>query len=202
MLGQEILTYNGTVSQYLPQYDNVKELYQTGVTFTNGATIEKAHDKGTLRLSYTNTQSEFVMEGFEVQSGHNLAFRATQDLAKTLKTDVSLLYTNDHVDNRLYQNGSEKNPANNYMYLKPDMSSENLNPYKDELGNAFSYSGPFNNPYWNLYENSNQDESNRIIGHVSLEWEILEGLSLRGKAMGDVNTIIGDEFNNLGAAYD
>ena len=70
------------------------------------------------------------------------------------------------------------------------------------MGNAFSYSGPFNNPYWNLYENSNQDESNRIIGHVSLEWEILEGLSLRGKAMGDVNTIIGDEFNNLGAAYD
>jgi hypothetical protein len=51
---------------------------------------------------------------------------------------------------------------------------------------AFGYDGSFVNPYWNLYENSNQDESNRIILNAGLTWEIRKGLSLRGKAMGDV----------------
>ena len=202
MLGQMVIGWDGEPMEMRPNVNNVKDLYQTGITYTNGVTLEKANGNGNFRLSYTNTSSEFVMEDFEKQMRHNLSLRATQDLAKTLKTDVSLMYTRDNVKNRLYQNGSEKNPANNYMYMLPEMSEENLMPYKDELGNAFNYSGPFNNPYWNLYENSNQDESNRIIGQVSLEWEIIKGLSLRGKAMGDINSIIADEFNNKGASYD
>ncbi|WP_319589315.1 SusC/RagA family TonB-linked outer membrane protein [uncultured Draconibacterium sp.] len=202
MLGQMVMGWDGEPMQNIPNVDNVKELFQTGVTYTNGVTLERASDKGSFRLSYTNTSSEFVIEDFEKQSRHNLSLRASQELTKKLKTDVSLMYTRDHVENRLYQNGSEKNPANNYMYMMPAMSEDNLIPYKDELGNAFNYNGSFNNPYWNLYENSNQDESNRIIGQVSLEWEIIKGLSLRGKAMGDVNSIIADEFNNKGASYD
>ena len=202
LLGQQVIGYNGEIMPYTSKPNNIKELYQTGVTYTNGVTIEKAGNDGSFRLSYTNTESEFTMKDQEVQSRHNLTFRGTQKLAKTLSTDVSILYTNDHVNNRLYQNGSERNPANNYMYMHSDMDVSNLTPWKTESGEAFRYSGPFNNPLWNLYENSNQDESNRVIGNVTLKWDITKSLSVRGKAMGDVNNLNGDEFNNMGAAYD
>ena len=202
MLGQQVMGYNGLPMDYVPNLDNVKELYQTGVMLTNGVAVDKAYQGGSFRLGYTYTTSEFTIANMEKQKRHNLSYRGTQEISNALKLDASILYTNDNVENRLYRNGSERNPANNYMYMKPDMSMENLSPYKMENGEAFRYRGPFNNPLWNLYENSNFDNSNRIIGSVALNWEILEGLSLRGKAMGDVNLLEGEEFNNMGAAYD
>jgi len=202
MLGQRVMGYNGQPMDYVPNLDNVKELYQTGLMLTNGIAVEKAYDGGSFRLGYTYTASEYTIKNMEKQNRHNLSYRGVQNINKALRVDASLLYTNDKVENRLYKNGSNRNPANNYMYMKPDMSQENLTPYKDENGEAFKYRGPFNNPQWNLYENSNFDQSNRLIGSVALNWEILEGLSLRGKAMGDVNIVEGDEFNNMGAAYD
>jgi len=202
MLGQDVITYNGEVMPFLPQPNNVKDLYQTGITYTNGISLEKATENGSFRLSYTNVTSEHTIDNFEQLSRHNLTFRGSQDISDRFTTDVSILYTNRSVDNRLYQNGSNRNPANNYMYIQADMSKENLIPYKDESGQAFRYTGPFNNPYWNLNENTNEDQTNQIIGNVTLTWKILEDLNLRGRVLGDVNSSTGEEFNNYGAPFD
>jgi hypothetical protein len=88
--------------------------------------------------------------------------------------------------------------------MLPDMGKDNLLPYKTDENVAFAApgNGPFKNPYWNLYENSNQDEANNLIGNVTLNWEIIKGLSLKSKVNGSVNLVQGEEFNNMGAAYD
>jgi TonB-linked SusC/RagA family outer membrane protein len=202
MLGFDIIAWNGEPDVYTPRPDNVKNMYQTGYLLTNGVSLDKANESGSFRLSYTNTQGEFTIDNFEKQMRHNLTFRGLQNFGKSLKADVGILYTNDKVKNRIYKNGSSRNPANGYMYMIANMDESNLNPYKDENGMAFGYDGSFVNPYWNLYENSNQDESNRIILNAGLTWEIMEGLSLRGKAMGDVNMTTGEVFENFGADYD
>ena len=204
MLGQDILTYNGVQSKYLPKPNNIKELYQMGVVTTNSVAIDQGGDLGSFRLSFANTSGDHVIENLEVQKKNNLTFRGSQKISKSLNTDISVLYTNNKVKNRTYQNGSERNPANNYMYMLPDMGKDNLLPYKTDENVAFAApgNGPFKNPYWNLYENSNQDEANNLIGNVTLNWEILKGLSLKSKVNGSVNLVQGEEFNNMGAAYD
>ncbi len=204
MLGQDIMGFTGTQSKYLPKPNNIKELYQMGVVTTNSVAIDKGGDLGSFRLSFANTSGDHVMENLEVQKKNNLTFRGSQKISKSLTTDISVLYTNNKVKNRTYQNGSERNPANNYMYMLPDMGKDNLLPYKTDENVAFAApgNGPFKNPYWNLYENSNQDEANNLIGNVTLNWEILKGLSLKSKVNGSVNLVQGEEFNNMGAAYD
>ena len=204
MLGQDIMGFTGTPSKYLPKPNNIKELYQMGVVTTNSVAIDKGGDLGSFRLSFANTSGDHVMENLEVQKKNNLTFRGSQKISKSLTTDLSVLYTNNKVKNRTYQNGSERNPANNYMYMLPDMGKDNLLPYKTDENVAFAApgNGPFKNPYWNLYENSNQDEANNLIGNVTLNWEILKGLSLKSKVNGSVNLVQGEEFNNMGAAYD
>lgn len=204
MLGQDIMGFTGTQSKYLPKPNNIKELYQMGVVTTNSVAIDKGGDQGSFRLSFANTSGDHVMENLEVQKKNNLTFRGSQKISKSLTTDISVLYTNNKVKNRTYQNGSERNPANNYMYMLPDMGKDNLLPYKTDENVAFAApgNGPFKNPYWNLYENSNQDEANNLIGNVTLNWEILKGLSLKSKVNGSVNLVQGEEFNNMGAAYD
>ena len=204
MLGQDILTYNGVQSKYLPKPNNIKELYQMGVVTTNNFAIDKGGDQGSFRLSYANTSGSHVIEGMELQNRNNLTFRGSQKISNKLSTDMSVLYTNNKVKNRMYQNGSERNPANNYMYILPDMGKDNLLPYKTEDNMAYAApgNGPFKNPYWNLYENSNQDEANNLIGNVTIKWDITNALSLKSKVNGSVNLVQGEEFNNKGAAYD
>lgn len=204
MLGQDILGYTGTPSKYLPKPNNIKELYQMGVVTTNSFAIDKGGDQGSFRLSFANTSGDHVMENMEVQNRNNLTYRGSQKISNKLSTEMSVLYTNNKVKNRMYQNGSERNPANNYMYMLPDMGSDNLLPYLTDNNVAYASpgNGPFKNPYWNLYENSNQDEANNLIGNVTLKWDITKALSLKSKVNGAVNLVEGEEFNNKGAAYD
>ncbi len=202
MFGFDIIGWNGLPDKYEPSPDNVKSLYQTAYLLTNGISLDKAGENGSFRLSYNNTLTEFTIDNFEKQNRNNLTFRGIQMFGKSLTADVSILYTNDKVDNRIYKNGSNRNPANGYMYMISNMDEDNLLPYKDANGYAFQYDGDFINPYWNMNENSNRDESNRIIVNTGLTWNILEGLNFRGKVMGDVNTTSGEVFENYGASYD
>ena len=167
LLGQQVLDYNGTVGTYSPDINNVKDLYQIGTVSTNTIAITRATDKNHLRLSYSNTLGDHVMDRMEEVNRNNLAFRFSQDITEKIKINTNLIYVNQKVNNRMYRNGSQRNPASNYMYMTPNMSSENLFPYKDENNNAFNYEGDFNNPYWNLFENSNQDVTNRVVANLT-----------------------------------
>ena len=201
-LGQQILDYNGEVGTYKPNVNNVKELYKVGTVATNTLSFSRATEKNTFRFSYSNTLGDHVIDRTERVNRNNVAVRFSQEISDKLKVNTSLIYVNQRVDNRMYRNGSERNPANNYMYILPNMSRENLFPYKDDDNNAFNYEGPFNNPYWNIYENTNQDITNRVIANVTLKWDILKDLSLKTRVNGVVNDVDRFEFNNVGAAYD
>ena len=200
--GQEVIGFNGEQTIYQPYTKNVKELYKRGSVLTNNIAVSKGNEQGSVRFAYNNTISDHVMERQEQQLRNNFTLRISQNLSSKLKTNMSVLYTNLKVNNRLYQNGSERNPANNYMFMRPDMFEGNLLPYKDLNNNALTYNGPFNNPYWNLHENSNQDESNNLVGNVGFNWELLKGLNLSTKVNGVINTRRDFQFNNKGAAYD
>jgi TonB-linked SusC/RagA family outer membrane protein len=201
-LGQQVIGYNGEVTTYQPYTNNVKELYKVGTVKTNTIAVSKGNEQGSIRFSYNNTIGDHVMKGMEQQLKNNFTLRIAQNLSSKVKTNMTVLYTNFKVDNRMYQNGSERNPANNYMYITPDMSQSNLLPYKDLNNNAIVFNGPFNNPYWNLNENSNADETNNLVANVSLNWEILRGLNLSTKVNGAINVRDDFQFNNKGAAYD
>lgn len=201
MLGQTVIDYNGEIGQYLPRPDNIRELYSTGVNLTNSISLDKATENLAVRLSYTNTNSTYTIKDWEITKRHNLSLKASSSLSDKLQVNANIMYAYTQVYNRLYQNGSDRNPAYQYIYQLPNMYSGNLTPYKDENGMAFLYS-KFHNPLWDIYENNNQDLSNRIIGSLGFTYSITEALKLSGKAMGDINLINGSEFNNYGASYD
>ena len=118
-----------------------------------------------------------------------------------MKLNTSLRYVNQRVTNRLYQNGSNRNPASNYIWMLPNMSKANLNPYKDENNDAFNYQGEFNNPYWNIYENTNQDELNRVVANLTLDWKIIEGLSLARTQKEEFASVLNSNDSDINALF-
>lgn len=202
LLGQQIFDFNGSLGLYLPNTNNIKDFYRTGTIKTNTFAISRVQNERTLRLSYSNTIGDHVIQSMEQLNRNNIALRFSENFNDKIQLNSTLIYVNEVVDNRMFQNGSERNPAANYIYMMPNMSETNLLPYKDSDGNAFNYEGPFNNPYWNLFENTNQDTTDRIVANITLDWEILKGLNLKTRVNGAINNVEKFVFSNPGAAYD
>jgi len=202
MVGQDVLGYNNQTIKYLPQYNGIKDLYRTGLTYTNSISFEKANEQGNFRLSYSNVNSTYTLINQEGLKRNNLNFNATRNFTKDFNIALNVNYTNEDVENRIYRNGSNRNPANSFMYILPNMGESNLLPYKDEFGKAYVYRAAFVNPYWNLFENSNEDQTNKLIGGLNLSWKLNKDFTLTGKALLDYNNRYGYEFNNKGAVYD
>jgi TonB-linked SusC/RagA family outer membrane protein len=203
LLGFDVLDVNGTVGKYVGKPDNVESLYKQSVRYVNSVTLNKAGDDYTFRLTYTNTNAGWMMKDQEKVGRHNLSIRSTVDLTSKLNIDVSMMYTYDKVNNRVPRNGSKNNPASAALYTLPNMSEDNMTPWKDPLtGQGFAYNNPWMvNPYWLLNENHNEDKTNRVIGNTTLSYKITNELSLRAKAMGDIRLIHGYQFENMGASY-
>ncbi|MGQ0740454.1 MAG: SusC/RagA family TonB-linked outer membrane protein [Bacteroidota bacterium] len=65
MVGQEYIPwyswyeghrYSGTTSQLLPQPDNARDYYNTGISFNNSVSLSKATDNVSFRLSFNNVE--------------------------------------------------------------------------------------------------------------------------------------------------
>lgn len=204
LLGFDVIDFNGEVGPYLARPNNIRDLYRTGLTATNGIAFESGSDNYDLRVGYTNTNSRWMMDNLERVNRHNLSLRLGSNLSDKIRVESTLLYTKDEVKNRVVENGSALNPAQNYIYMHPNMYSGNLLPYKDANGRVLPQGGLaggdgfITNPYWTLYENSNQDNTDRVIGNVALIVKPVEGLSVRLKANSDVRLIEGEAFQNSG----
>jgi outer membrane receptor protein involved in Fe transport len=144
------------------------------------------------------------LPGQNIQSRNNLTIRGTSDINKFMKLDANVMYTHEKVKNRVYKNGSTRNPAYSFLYMQRNADLSSYIPWKDPNGNAYGGYGDVGaiNPYWLLNENSNEDLSDRLISQVSLNTKITPHLNFRVKAAGDMQFVTGWEFNNMGAVYD
>ncbi len=203
MLGQDVINVNKEPGQYFVQPDNIKEIYSTGITSSTNISLQGSSEKGSYRLSYGFLDSEHTISGMNEQKRNNISFNGNYKLTNKVESRVNVTFVNDLVKNRIPTNGNPRNPASAYIFMKPNFSKDNLIPYKDELsGVAYTYEGPFTNPYWNIYENTNQDETNRVLFGTDLIYRPAKGYMFKLKATTDFRSRVSEVLNNKGATYD
>ncbi|BDC98745.1 SusC/RagA family TonB-linked outer membrane protein [Persicobacter psychrovividus] len=203
LLGYEVIDVTGERGRYLADKNNVRDIYQTGLTAANSVSLETASDKGWLRFSFTDTQSKWMIKNQEELDRKNFTLRAHMKMSPKLSADATMLYTHENVKNRMFPNGSIKNPAFSYLQMLPNFGKHNLIPYKDEDGNQLRFRDVwFSNPYWNMNEHINEDRSNRILTNLSLYYRPIKGLTISAKANGDMFLRKGYEFTQYGSSFD
>jgi len=203
MLGQDVISVNKMPGQYNPQPNNIKEIYSTGLTTSTNISLQGSSEKGSYRLSYGFLDSEHTISEMNKQKRNNISFNGNYKLTNKVESRVNLTFVNDLVKNRIPTNGNPRNPASAYIYMNPNFAKENLLPYKDEeTGLAYVYEGPFINPYWNIYENTNQDETNRVLFGTDLIYRPAKGYVFKLKATTDFRNRVSEVLNNKGAPYD
>ncbi|QRR00407.1 SusC/RagA family TonB-linked outer membrane protein [Dyadobacter sandarakinus] len=172
--------------------NNLKEFYNTGITSNTNFSVTGSNEKGDFRLAYTLLDQKGIIPNTDIKR-NTFALNAGYKLAPKLSVHVSGNYVNTSSANRPNLTyGTES-----IIYLLHCWMGQHvdLNSLKDywipgmENRQQFNFNYNYHdNPYFNLYENTNSQKANRIFGNISLKYDFADWLSLQLRA--------GTDFNN------
>jgi TonB-linked SusC/RagA family outer membrane protein len=161
---------------------NLNDFYETGLTTNNNVAVTGSNDKGNFRVSYTNLYQKGIVPNTDLKR-HTFAFNSDYKLTPKLNVKASVNYILNQSDNRPnISYGTE-----NIIYLLNNWMGQqvNLNSLKDYwipgMENRQQYNFNYNyhdNPYFNLYENTNSQNAHRIIGNIAVKYDISSWLNV------------------------
>ena len=178
-----------TATPWLPDVDGVKNFFQTGRTITNNAAIVGSNKDGDFRLSYTNLNQTGIVPNTDLQR-NTVSFSGGYNLTDKFTARAFVSYIKSNSDNR----PSISYGTENIMYLFTSWfpRSVKLTDMKrlwqpglegiKQFGWNYNY---HDNPYLTMYENTNGQTLDRIIGNVTLKYDITSWLSLQLRAATD-----------------
>ncbi|SHM12475.1 iron complex outermembrane recepter protein [Chitinophaga jiangningensis] len=137
MDGRDVLLQNGTTAKFVPQPDNVTDLYQTGKYFNTNVAMEGGNEKGTFRLSYSHLDNNSVSPNNSF-GRNSISFKGSQTISKVISADLGVTYANSKTLNPDRQGGdyTSYNIGRKWVYVFP----RNYNPgYWNQPAN---YLGP------------------------------------------------------------
>ena len=187
MQGQQETDWTGKTQPLAPQPDNFKDFFRTGSELINSVSLSGGNDKSQTYFSYTNTYSNGVMPNNGYKR-NNLNLRQTYELTDKLSVDIKANYIVEDIINRpmagagnhamatLYSmpRNLRLNDIKNYEYT--DLTDFTL--HQNYWG---SQQPAFQNPYWSVYRNLYERDRDRLIGLVSLKYQITPELSVQGR---------------------
>ncbi|MCL5129042.1 SusC/RagA family TonB-linked outer membrane protein [Algibacter sp. L4_22] len=181
--------------------------FQTPTSFTNSVSVAKRFDAGSFRLSYSNYDASGILPNSS-QNKNTFSLAATAKLTEKLEATGYATYINtatvgrnstgynDNIVGFMRQWGQ-----NNVDFKKQKdayfLTRENItwNP-KSPTNLTPIY---WDNPYWTRYENYQNDGRNRFTGYAELKYDIIENLSITGKASVDQYSEIQEERRAVGS---
>ncbi|WP_295801417.1 SusC/RagA family TonB-linked outer membrane protein [Mucilaginibacter sp.] len=167
-----------------------KSFFNTGKTFINALSLQTGTEKNQSYFSFESTNSTGLIPSNKLDKYNFTARNTSKFFNDKLTLDVSANYVSQTVNNRPNQ-GYYYNPLVS-LYLFP--RGVDFNQYKnnyevyDPTRVLFAQNWPYaindiatQNPYWITNRNNNQDKLNRILGTVSLKYEITNWLNIAGR---------------------
>ena len=182
--GQRFDQFTGKDQPWVAQPDNVKSIFETGVTFTNNVAITAGGDKSHARFSFTNMDQKGMVPNTELQRNtFNLGFGIK--MSPKLSLDGNATYTALRSDNRpgigyagdnIIQQTIWAGRQVDWTYLRDNYQN------RDEFGNIVNWNHNYqNNPFFTLYNNTKPQRRDRTNGYVAVNYEILPWLKVLGR---------------------
>ena len=165
-----------------------KDFYTTGITLTNSFIVSQAKDGIDYKLSYGNFNNSSIQEGTTLKR-HNFGLKAGIDINDRFRVSGKIDYTKQNGENRPELTDGQSNTVK-ALSLRPRNISNSLleNNYLNAEGAPNTWAGSFTmNPYYTANTLLNEDETNRFIGLLSLEIDLLKGLKLNARASQDLS---------------
>ena len=199
----QLYNYNGAIRTYAPiDHNQWNDVFQTGINQTYNLAITNGTEKGNLRFSYTymdNTPTQLNSHN----NKHNFALSGSANILKNLKVDYSANYMRQHVKNRAYRisrlltnyagmftgyddiAAMKNSTVTSLGYMNVPYTSNTLTPDEAWDWNPANYQMS-SEYFWNILGKEQLEDNNRFIASVTPSWEIIPGLTARGRLSTDL----------------
>ncbi|MDC6386141.1 SusC/RagA family TonB-linked outer membrane protein [Flagellimonas taeanensis] len=200
--GQPTLAWDGKIRPYLPQ-DSYSGLFNTAHTTRYNTSVSNVTENSNTRFSFTRSDNGSIVpnsSSYKNIFNLNTTINWTEGFRSTLVVD----YINGRVNNRPYK---IDRLMNNFGGMMSRFDSAEW--YKDRYQTSLGYRwvtganqsltpdeniiyGGYKEPVLEYLYRANrfqsEERSDRVIGNLTLEWDLADNLTLRGRVSNDFTT--------------
>lgn len=183
--GGDILARNGNPimpTPFVPQPDNIRDFFKTGVTSIQNIALSGTNPMGSFRLSYTRLDNEGIIPNTDLQR-NSLSFSGAYQLSERLHVRAYANYLRSSSDHRPALGYGSENLFYLFTWMGRQVNLDNTRDYwqaGEESFRQFGYNYQWlDNPYFNVFENTNSFTKDRLLGNVSVHYALNDHLDLR-----------------------
>ncbi len=190
----------GQLTPFVPHPGNVEEYFERGHTVNNNISVTGGNENMTYRLSYGNTTIKGVMPNTSLRR-NNVGLNTSLDINKKITAGVNVnLARNKAVrpsqgyqgtatgQVQWFQRNMDMQRLKDYRYADGTIMNWNVNPNTATGIITNNKPSDWNNPYFDAYANSNDDNRDRLFGDINLTYQPIAGLKLSGFIRTDMYT--------------
>ncbi|MCF8380550.1 MAG: SusC/RagA family TonB-linked outer membrane protein [Bacteroidales bacterium] len=167
----EVLNWNGEFTKMVPQPDNVKDYFEHGFTATNSVSIENGTERSNWRFSASSLNNSGLKPN-STYDRNSVNFNINSKLNEFASFSFKSNYIREDAFNRVGQ-GDSRTGARTFVWMPRSIDTNKLRTdYKNENGyeqNWYFSDDWHTNPYWEAYENYNNDNKNQFTGFAKID---------------------------------
>ncbi len=171
--------FDGVVRPFSPTKDIYKRFFNTGSTITNTLSLYGSNANNDFRISLSDLRNNDITP--------NADFTRTSVNTKThsrfgnLDVDLVLNYNYEKSHNRPFIGGNHDNSLYSLIYLPNTIDLDPLKPGFDSNGREYLFTQGVSNPFYIVNKEKQEDSKNRLIGSITLKYDITKWLYVRGR---------------------
>jgi TonB-linked SusC/RagA family outer membrane protein len=193
----ELPTY-GQLFPQLPAKNDALSFFETSVQMNTNIAVDGGTDKANYRLSYTNVDQDGILPNSNI-TRNTVSFNGGYNITDRIKVSSMVNFTLTDATGRFGTGYDNRNPNQSFRQwyqVTTDMEDQRRAYEQTGLNISWNPWGAldparatqphyFDNPYFNRYENYNNDERNRMFGNFMLEYKFTDWLSFTGRMATD-----------------
>lgn len=175
------------------QFDNLHNFFRTGKLQQHNISLEAGNQNATYRMSAGYLTQSGVVPNTKYER-LNFRLSSSAKLSEKINALTTFAYTNADNDK------ASKGPGTYYNNLISWPIDSDIRSYIDAQGNrkllrnaTSGNAGELDNPFWDVYKNTSNDKTNRLLGSLTLNYTPAKWITVTG--------IVGLDYYNTDGSY-
>jgi len=203
--GQPLVNWTGQPTPYEPQPDNIGDFFRTGQTYTNSLAFSGGSEKTQARLSLSHLWRENIMPNSNLER-INVNLNFASKLTSKLEIEGKINYIKQNAFNRPNLTLSPDNPMSSLIQMPRSIRLDDLQPFRRSDGTPVLYTNAtgtdqWQNPYWAVNLNTNNDERDRVLGYALLRYRFNDYFKVQLRTGTDFYNDFRQNRNAAGTIY-
>lgn len=184
--GSQVVQWDGVTRPYSDQGNNLDRFYRTGNTWTNSLSLSGGDENYNFRIGVTNLQNEGIVPNSGLDR-NNFTGKINARFFDRLSATLSGSYIKEDVKNRPRLSDSPGNANYTAWSMPANVNIETLagpnGDGSDDTGgeNDFNDNIYVTNPYWAAYRFRADNDKDRLLGNLTLKYDVFDWLFIQGR---------------------